>query len=44
MAVPHVVTERHVTHYRADLALSPEKACLANGRGRIRGRIFLDTW
>jgi hypothetical protein len=44
MAVPHVVTIRHITHYRADLALSLEKARLANGRGRIRGRIFPDTW
>jgi hypothetical protein len=44
VAVPHVVTVRHVAHYRADLALSPEKARPANGRGRIRGRIFPDTW
>jgi hypothetical protein len=44
MVVPHIVTVRHIAHYRIDLALSPEKACPANGRGRIRGRIFLDAW
>jgi hypothetical protein len=44
MAVPHVVTIRHVAHYRADLALFPKKAGPANGQGRIRRRIFPDTW
>jgi hypothetical protein len=44
VAAPHVVTVRHVAHYHTDLAFSPKKACLANGRGEIRGRIFPDTW
>jgi hypothetical protein len=44
VAVPHIVTVRHVAHYRADLALSPEKVHLANGRGRICGWIFPGTW
>jgi hypothetical protein len=44
VAVPHVVTVCHVAHYHADLTLSPKKVRPANGRGRIRGRIFPDTW
>jgi hypothetical protein len=44
VAVPHVITVRHVAHYHADLALSPKKARPANKRGRIHGRIFLATW
>jgi hypothetical protein len=34
VAVPHVVTVRHVAHYRADLASPPKKTRPANGRGR----------
>jgi hypothetical protein len=44
VAVPHVVTIRHVARYRTDLALSPKKARLAIRRGKIHGRIFPDTW
>jgi hypothetical protein len=34
VAVPHVVTVRHVSHYRSDLASPPKKTRSANGRGR----------
>jgi hypothetical protein len=43
VAVPHVVTVRHVAHYRADLA-SPKRRARLTGRGGIRGRIFPDIW
>jgi hypothetical protein len=34
VVVPHVVTVRHVAHYRTDLASPPKKTRSANGRWR----------
>jgi hypothetical protein len=43
VAVPHVVTVRHVAHYRADLT-SPKRHARLTGGGGIRGRIFPYIW
>jgi hypothetical protein len=44
VAVPHVVTVRHVAYYHADLASLLKRRARLTGGGGIHGRIFPNTW